>query len=235
MSPPDPDLSHAEALLGDTLLRPVPRARRVAGLYAALYLEDPLLHQWGGLAALVARHVHLAMESTEGALERFMARGNLDIYRATMPAFLRFRRRAPAIGPLRDGFDLLLQADTMARQDLGQGQAMADRGLTLLAEVEQRDIVQPAYDELGPVQARLLAPFLRFRMGWDPAAPLYDFDGTDPRQADQRVAWARREVLPAWRRLQQERPDLLRAELDRLRRWAGVRMEELGASGPGRP
>lgn len=235
MSSPDPDVSQAEALLGDTLLRPVPRARRIAGLYAALYLEDPLLHQWGGLAAFVARHVHLAMESTEGALERFMARGNLDIYRATMPAFLRFRRRQAAVGPLRHGFGLLARADGITGRDLAFGQRLADRGLTRMAEVEQRDIVQPAYDELGPIQARLLAPFLRFRMGWDSAAPLYDFDGGDPRRADQRLAWARREVLPAWRRLQQERPDLLRADLDRLRRWAGVRMEELGSSGPGRP
>lgn len=228
MTTADPDLSHAEALLGDTLLRPVARARRIAGLYAALYLEDPLLHQWGGLAAFVARHIHLAMESTEGALERFMARGNLDIYRATMPAFLRFRRREVAIGPLRHGFALLARADHVARLDLPFGQRLADRGLTLMAEVEQRDIVQPAYDELGPVQARLVAPFMRFRLGWDTAAPIYDFDGDDPRRAEQRMAWATQEVMPAWRRLQQEQPDALRADLERLRRWAGVRMEELG-------
>jgi len=97
----DPDLALADALLGDTLDLPVQRSRRIAGLYAALYLEDPLLHQWGGLAAFVARHIHLAMESAEGLYEGFVSQGNLDIYRATMPAFLRFRRRNDETGPLR--------------------------------------------------------------------------------------------------------------------------------------
>lgn len=223
----DPDLARAEALLGDSLHHPVARARRIAGLYAALYLEDPLLHQWGGLAAFVARHVHFALESTEGAMERFMALGNMDIYRATMPAFLRFRERRPAVGPLRLGFGLLARADRAARVDLDFATRVADRGLALLTEVEQREIVQPAYDELAAWQSHLLAGFMRFRLGWDTAAPVFDFDGSDGRQPEQRLRWAREEVLPAWRRLVTERPDLARGDLDRLRRWAGVRMEDL--------
>jgi hypothetical protein len=232
----DPDLLLADALLGDSLDLPVLRARRIAGLYAALYLEDPLLHQWGGLAAFVARHIHLAMESAEGLYEGFVSQGNLDIYRATMPAFLRFRRRNDETGPLRRGFGLLLRADGIAARDPAFARRIAHRGLSLLTETEQREIVQPAYDRLGPIQARLLAPLLRFRLGWDTACPVIDFDGSDPRQAEQRLHWANDEVLPRWQREFTERPERLRADLERVRRWAGVRMGELPAvNGGSRP
>jgi len=42
----------------------------------------------------------------------------------------------------------------------------------------------------------MLAPLLRFRLGWDTASPVIDFDGTDPREAAQRLHWANDEVLP---------------------------------------
>lgn len=232
--PIEADLALADRLLGDTLDRPVPRSRRIAGLYAALYLEEPLLHQWGGLAAFVARHIHLAMESAEGLYEPFVAKGNLDIYRATMPAFLRFRRRDAEPGPLRPGVSLLHRADSVALRDPDFARRIAHRGLCLMTEVEQREIVQPAYDQLGGVQARLLAPLLRFRLGWDTASPVIDFDGSDPRKAGQRVAWATDEVLPRWHTEYMERPERLRADLERVRRWAGVRMEDLPAVGGGR-
>lgn len=227
MTDHDPWAERADAMLGDSLHRPVPRARRIAGLYAALYLEDPLLHQWGGVAAFVARHIHYAMESADGAFERFMAKGNLDIYSITMPAFLRFRERLPATGPLRFGFAMLARADQVAVRDLAFAQRIAERGMGLLTQVEQVDIVQPAYDELGPMQARLLAPLMRFRLGWDTAAPVIDFDGSDARYPAQRLHWARDEVLPAWRAAIGGRPDLVRADLDRVRRWGGVRMADL--------
>lgn len=233
--PTDPDLLLADSLLGDTIERPVLRSRRIAGLYAALYLEDPLLHQWGGLAAFVARHIHLAMESAEGLYEGFVAQGNLDIYRATMPAFLRFRRAETEPGALRVGFGMLHRADRIAARDPAFARRIAHRGLSLLTETEQREIVQPAYDRLGGLQARLLAPLLRFRLGWDTACPVIDFDGNDPRQASQRLHWANDEVLPRWQREHQERPERLRADLERVRRWAGVRMEDLPAGGGGRP
>lgn len=224
---PPPELELAHRLLGATLNEPVPRSRRIAGLYAALYLEDPLLHQWGGLAAFVARHVYLAMQAANGLYETFMADGNLLIYEATMPAFLRFRARSTASGPLRHGFELLARADQVVRQDRAYGETIADRGLQRLTEVEQVEVVDPAYASLGRGQARSLARLMCFRMGWDTAAPVYDFDGSDPRDPAQRLAWATDEVLPAWRRLRAERPALLRGDLDRVRRWAEVRLDDL--------
>jgi len=232
MSPIDPDLALADQLLGDTLHRPVPRARRIAGLYAALYLEEPLLHQWAGLAAFVARHIHLAMDSAEGLFEGFMARGNIDIYQATMPAFLRLRQgRPPPVGPFAPAMHLLARADSRALDDPASAEALAAQALEQLSVVEQRDIVAPAYRELGPIAAHLLAPLMRVRLGWDTAGPVYDFDGTDARDPAQRLQWARSEILPAWQRLRSHQGELLRSDLDRLRRWAGVRLEELPGRG----
>ncbi len=79
----------------------------------------------------------------------------------------------------------------------------------------------------------MLAPLLRFRLGWDTASPVIDFDGTDPREAAQRLHWANDEVLPRWQREHLERPERLRADLERVRRWAGVRPEDLPAVGGG--
>lgn len=225
----DPDLALSLELLSPFQDQPVPRARRIAGLYAALYLEDPLLHGWGGLAALVARHVHLALEAAEGLYQPFLARGNLDIYQATMPAFLRFRRGEPVTGPLRHGFSLLRRVDSLAGRDLPAAQALADRALAHLTEVEQRQVVDPAWQSLGGLSARLLAPWLRFRLGWDSASPVIDFDGRDGRDAEARCRWARDEVLPAWREASRAQPERLRADLERVRRWAGVRQEHLPA------
>ena len=106
--------------------------------------------------------------------------------------------------------------------DLDAAVQVADRALVALARVEQEEIVQPAYDLLGGVQATTLRPLMRFRLGMADDAPLFAFDGDDGRDPAQRVAWAMDEVLPAWRRFHGGRPDLCRAELDRLRRWAGV-------------
>lgn len=225
--PLDPDLQRAHQLLGDTLHEPVRRAQRIAGLYAALYLEDPLLHQWGGLASFVARHVHEAMEGAAGMYEAFMAEGNLVIYEATMPAFLRLRDGRPAHGPLRHGFALLARADRITHTHLALGERVARRALSILTRIEQVDIVQPAYDRLGRVDALFLAQLMRFRMGWDTAAPVIDFDGSDGRVAHERLAWANDEVLPAWHRARDEHPAWLRGDIDRVRRWAGVRMDDL--------
>ncbi len=234
MSPPldppaavDPDLDRARALLDGTDAHPVQRARRIAGLFAALYVEEPLLHQWCGLACFVARHIHDAMTTPEPLYFQFMAEGNRRIYEAMMPAFLRFRDRRPDPGPMATAFQTLRSADQAALANLRLGEELALTGMRQLAEHEQGVVIQPAYDRLPGLPAHILAPLMRFNLGWDSAAPEIGFDGDDPREAAQRIAWATTEVLPAWQAERAAHGPRLRQHADRVRRWAGVRMEEL--------
>lgn len=217
----------ALGLLAPHLHDPAPRARRIAAIYASLYLEDPLLHQWCGLAAFVARHVSMGLETGLGPLQAHFAEGNLAIYRDIVPAFLRFRDRAPVPGKLGPGFALLNEADEVALDDLPRAEALAQEALWLLSCVEQTDICQPVYDRMGWWGQRLLSPFVLFRFGYDTAAPVVKFDGDRPSDLSDRLLWMEREVMPAWRRYHGLNSEHIRADLDRIRRDGDVRVEHL--------
>lgn len=215
---------------------PVARARRIAGIYATLYLEDPMLHQWCGLASFVARQVYMGLESQLGPLQDNFARGNLSIYMDVVPAFLRFRDGVPVRGPLEGGFNCLRRADQLARRDLNAAERQAELGLIALSSVEQRVVCQPIYDDMGDVASRLLAPFVLFRVGWDTASPVLRFDGDDPGEASQRMAWVLSTVLPCWNTWHRTWPERIRADMDRIRREGGFRADQMPrrlVDGPG--
>lgn len=215
---------------------PVARARRIAGIYATLYLEDPLLHQWCGLAAFVARQVYFGLETNLGPLQDNFARGNLSIYQDIVPAFLRFRDGVPVRGRLEAGFNLLRRADRAALRDASGAERLAEQGLLELARVEQREVCQPIYDDMGDVASRFIAPFVLFRVGWDTASPVLRFEGDDPGDPDQRMAWVLSHVLPCWSAWHRTWPERVRADLDRVRREGGFRGDEMPrrlVDGPG--
>ena len=208
---------------------PAPRARRIAGLYASLYLEDPLLHQWCGLASFVARHVGMGLESNLGPLQEHFARTNLAIYSDIVPAFLRFRDRAAIPTKLAPAFGKLLEADEIARDDLDRGESVAAEALWDISVIEQRDICQPNYERMGWLGERLLAPFVLFRFGYDSASPIVKFDGSSPSDLRQRLAWMADEVMPHWRAWRRANAEIIRADLDRVRREGTVRLDDLPA------
>ncbi len=206
---------------------PAPRARRISGVYAALYLEDPLLHQWCGLASFVARHVGMGLETGLGPLQEHFAETNLAIYEDITPAFLRFRDGVPVPGKLATGFGHLAEADEVALTDLDRAEALAAQALWDLSLVEQRDMCQPGYDRMGWMGRRALAPFVLFRFGYDSAAPIVKFDGDRPGDLEERLRWMQDEVMPAWRAWHRTNSEFIRADLDRIRREGEVRLDML--------
>lgn len=219
-------VARADALLGDTLHRPVERARRIGGLYAAFFLEDPLLHTWFGLASFVARHVALALQAGT-PLDDALSEGNLRIWRALVPNLLRFRDGLPAEDGLEPGFAELRAAGELAQVDLAGAFARSAEGLRLLTEVEQERIVVDVFAGLSDLEAVALRPALMFRLGWDSAAPVVKFDGDDPRDAAQRLFWLRTEILPMWEEARLHRMEWLRVDADRHRREVGIRLDDL--------
>lgn len=217
----------ASALLAPFQDEPPPRARRIAAIYAALYLEDPLLHQWCGLASFVSRHISMALETNLGPLQDPFADGNLAIYAGVVPAFLRFRDGAPILGRIEVGFNALRRADLLARTDRVGAEALASLGLWEISEVEQTDICQPMYDRLSWLSRHLLAPFVLFRFGHDAAAPIVKFDGWNPVDLGARLRWVKNTVLPTWTHFHRENPEQIRADLDRIRRDGSIRLADL--------
>lgn len=227
----------AAALLAPHQDDPAPRARRIAGIYASLYLEDPLLHQWCGLASFVARHVSMGLESNLGPLQDHFARTNLAIYEDIVPAFLRFRDGVAVPKKLEAAFQELRSADEIARFDLDRAESVAADALWDISVVEQRDTCQPNYERMGWLGERLLAPFVLFRFGYDSASPIVKFDGDSPSNLEQRLRWMSDEVMPRWRAWRRTNSEIIRADLDRVRREGGVRLDDLpralsGLSGP---
>lgn len=219
--------SLALELLAPHAADPAPRAMRIAAIYAALYLEEPLLHQWCGLAAFVARHISMGLETNLGPLQRHFAQVNLGIYSDIVPAFLRFRDGQPVPGRLGPGFELCRQADLLARTDLAAAERAAAEALWLFAVIEQTDMCQPAYEEMGFIGRRLLRPFVLFRFGYDSAAPILKFDGRSPANLKERLTWVKSVVTPAWERFRHTNEGQIRADLDRIRRDGGVRLSML--------
>lgn len=224
----------ALSLLAPYEEEPVPRARRIAAIYAALYLEDPLLHQWCGLAAFVARQIYVGLETNTGPLQDNFASGNLGIYKDVVPTFLRFRDGAPIHGALESGFNALRKADLLARHDLRAAEALAARGLAEIAEVEQRVVCQPVYDAMLPITRRALTPFVLFRAGVDSASPIFRFHGSNPGDVEQRMRWVAEELLPQWAALHRDHGEQIRADCDVIRREGEVRIEDLPPREPPR-
>lgn len=220
----DPYQQKALALLGDTLHEPVSRSRRIVELYARMYLEEPFLNRWFGLACFVGRQIHWVLNSGEFAphleLIQMLGRGNLVIYQSIMGATLQVRDGAPLSGPLAPGFSLLQEADRLAETDLEGAEAKVRRALSALCQVEQRVYVQPEYDTLPPAQYALLDRVFMFRLGFDTGAPVLRFRGKQIVNADIRCRWMEEEVLPVYLRWYDSRREWLRADVDRIRRWA---------------
>lgn len=228
MAPPDYPARAARLLAGHDH-DDADRARRIAGLYAALWLEDPFRFRWCGLAAWVALQVHRALSGPTLGYRDALAGANLRIWESIAPDLLRFRDGVPIRGPLAPGFVALHHAEGLLVDDPRRAETEARAALLLHAWVEQRDVVQPVYDRLSPARRRGLRPLFAFRLGMDSAAPTVAFPGDDPTDLDERLVWVREAVLPAWYAAAEGRFEELRADADRLRRAAGVTLADLDA------
>ncbi len=211
---------HAQRLIAG-YRRPDRRARRIAAVYASLYLLDPIRYDWCGLAALVSRRVHDALESRVPPAQRVLARGNLAIYESVAPAFLAQLRGEAVGGVFAQPFGVIAAAHLVARRDERAARAMASDATLMLSRHEQSEIVQPLYDRLqGLDRAALrgqLGGHFGFRLGRDSADPWLACPG-DATRLEMRLSWMEREVIPAWARWQDAEPARVRAELDHIRR-----------------
>lgn len=250
--PPRDYNAMAEALIADVRDDPPARALRVAGLYAAFFLEEPLIFMWGGIACFVALHIQRALVVTQSP-PRFgflhlgfgdllgtevndaLAEANLQIYLRIIPDYLRFRDGGVPTSAMRPGFDHLREADRLLPTDLAGAEEEARRGLVELCRIEQVEVVQPHIGPLTPQVQLELAPFYLFRLGLDSAAPTARFTGDNPVDIDQRWAWTEQEVLPWYVRKLREHGEWLRSDADRLRRLAGVRGDHLPPRWPAPP
>lgn len=240
-----PTLHDAEvaalALLGDTVDDPTPRARRIAAVYAACYLDEPFVGSWFGLASYVSRQVYYALEGPALVWRDLMGDGNRAIYVGVVPSWLLWRAGHAVPGPLSAVFDQLRRADVAMRHRtpaggagglVGGAEAMAEAGLAALCDVEQREFLQPTFDKLPAEYREPLRQAFRFRLGLSPTAPVLAWDNVygGPWQLDARRAWLTAEVLPVWQEARAEHGMLVRSEADRTRRWGGVTQAALDAA-----
>lgn len=242
--PPDPFLAQAEGLLGPTLEDPVPRALRIAGLYAAFFLEEPFQFRWGGIACFVSWHIHKALQAPDLGVDdalfgvgvhEVLADANLTIFRNVVPAWLRFRAGVPVKGPMGEGFDRLRAADERLLREPAWALAEMEEATCAFCRVEQEEVVQPRLARLPRIVQDGLAPLYQFRLGWDTAAPVIRFHGDNPADLAQRWAWTIDEVLPRYHAWLATHAEEHRADCDRLRRRAGVRLEHLPPRRPPGP
>lgn len=214
-------------MLGVTRDDPPRRSLRIAGIYGLLYLEEPLLHAWCGLAAFVALQVHRALAGPTFGYRGMMAQANLEIYKAILPSFLRLRDGAPIAGPMARPFIWIVQADRLARTDLLHAQRVSREAVAELSRIEQTDVAQPIFATLSPWQRRAMRELFLFRLGLDSAAPVVRFPFRNPADLEQRLVFTRDYVLPAWDAAQAERAEWLRADCNRLRQLAGLHEGDL--------
>lgn len=208
-----------QATLQDVADHPAPRARRIAATYARLYLEDPFLFAWFGLAAFVGTQIFNVLASPALApLHPMMADGNIRIFQSMLTAALTFRRGLCPEGSLGPAFQLLHRADALARADLPAAAALVAAATRRISTIEQRDIVQPAYALLPRQLSPLVRRTFTFRLGYDSNAPVLRFQGTDPADVAQRLRFTLEEILPAYERRLREDPEWVRADLERI--WA---------------
>lgn len=224
-------LTDALDMLAPHMRDPTRRAQRIYGIYAALYLEEPLLHAWCGLASFVGRKVYRILEvGTAGVFDGFLAEGNMAIYRNLVPELLCFRAGDARQSRLSSALAQLRLADQVANADLTQAERLADAALVRISEVEQRDIVQPVYDRVPEEKQLVLATQFAFRMGADTAGPVVRFTGNNPANVDERMQFVYDDVLPHWRAWTKREPERVRADVTRLWREAGTpRLPELPA------
>ena len=215
-------------LLGDTAHgSPAARALRISGVYAALYLHDPFLYAWCGLACFVSRRVRQALDLRGGGYQDMLAGGNRAIYASIVPALLALRAGDAWQGRLSQAVAWLRDADRVAATDLASARVLRDRAVKEISTVEQVEIVQPFYDDLPELKQWALKAVFGVRLGWDSAAPQQFFPGDNPTVAADRMAWIDGTVLPWFARLSDERPESLRSDVDRVRREARFQLWEL--------
>lgn len=228
----------ALALLGPTCDDPTPRSQRIAGVYAACYLDEPFLGLWFGLASYVARQVYYALEGPALVWRDLMGDGNRAIYMGIVSPWLLWRAGHPVPERVAGAFNELRRADELLRRHgapdgagahVAEADALAERGLALLCEVEQRLLLQPSYDAVPDEFREPLRRMFRFRLGLSPASPVLAWDNAygAPWEVDARCAWLTATVLPTWRRAREEHAMVVRSEADRSRRWGGVTQEAL--------
>lgn len=218
---------HAERLIADVAGRDADRALRISGLYALVFLESSFAGSWCGLASFVALHVHRVLSGPSLGFGDAIAEGNVNIYRAIMPAWLDRRVGRPVEGPLAPSFAALARAEALLASDPVGADVGAERALEEMCVIEQRVVTQPVFESMSTWRRRRLRGAFLFRLGLDTAAPIVRFPGDDPTSLEQRLAWTRHGVLPAWERARVERLEWIRADLDRIRRKAGLNGDAL--------
>jgi hypothetical protein len=218
----------ARELLGDTWDGPADaRALRISGIYATLYLHDPFLFSWCGLACFVSRRVRQALDLRGGGYQQLLAGGNRAIYHSIVPYFLAFRAGESRQGSLLPAMELLREADRLAGADPGAARVQRDRAVKQISTVEQVEVVQPFYGQLGHLRQWALKAVFGVRLGWDSAAPQEFLRVGNPAVAADRMAWVETRVLPWFARLADERPEALRSDIDRIRRESRFQVWEL--------
>lgn len=221
----DPALSFADSLLVEPRARrgsnrwehPAARARRITAIYASFYQVDPLLYGWCGLAAYVGRRVYDVLDTGVPFGRDLLVEGNLAVYRSMIPNFVAFRWRTSLPTAALEGvFNTLRVADQIARVDLGAARAIASSACLLASTYEQREVVQPLFERLGPAERTVLARNLGFRLGRDTAAPFLQCGG-DGTQVEVRCAWMAQVVLPRWQGFSERNEALVKADMEFFR------------------
>lgn len=209
--------AEAHAIIQDVINDPERRARRIYATYARFYLEDPFIFAWFGLAAFVGSQIHNVLNtSATRPLHAMMADGNLRIYHSMAPAALAFRRGWLPEGSLARPFGLLLEADRALLTDPARATCLQAAAIRKISTIEQRDIVQPAYERLPPQLLPVVRKTFSFRLGYDSTAPVLSFKGTNPADPGERLRFTLNDILPEFDRRIRQDPEWVRADIARL-------------------
>ena len=191
--------AQAAALLDFAVVDGPTRALRTAAIYASLFEEDPVLHEWCGVSALFARLHAATLRLGTGFYDEPMAEWSRRSYDLVAPAILALRAGAPVGGPLSAAMELLSEAaQSRKKKDRDLTLSLARQGTEALLAQEQALAVQPVFDGKPEIIYRGLGPYVGIDLGeTTPDGLIYpgeDFHRLAPRQR-----WMGGVVLPAFR------------------------------------
>jgi hypothetical protein len=215
------------------------RNQAITAAYAEMYLRNPQIYKWAGMAALTSATVgrgmyimhglrHSRLGSMIGLFGREVAEtfSNLGVGNQAVFADIYWQLMAYEQGGLAE-IDRIFRAGRLDRRafrgwqqiDAGrrtQNQELVWRGNTTLLYFEQKEVLQPAVYDRNRALWKEIA-------GWVPSPipshreTFEDFSrGGNIGDFAQRWAWIEQSMLPCWRELATERPERVKRLLQSL-------------------
>ena len=186
----------AEDLLDFTTEKTLWRTRRIAAIYASLYQENPLYHEWCALGALQAASAAGCLQVGAGFYQDLLERQSLARFRVMVPAFLAFR----AGGDTPAVFEGLKEAKALPKAEGEARRALSYQATVALIRHAEAEAVQPLLGALPEVLLKAYPPYQALTMpGREGYPEILQYEGEAYHQLEARAAWLTGPALEGWR------------------------------------